>query len=755
MGSRRVAWLLAGVGLTLGVGGGACGREEGLATPAAPLGTATGAVWEDPCGTCGEGGGGCLELADGVHTWKCVYGKPHGAQAGTAACWHPSPNTPLCASGNCQAGECLCTPIDALMCDGEQPGYTIQATDCGTPVEGAEPVEHCLQPGCFDGECQQQPPIQVGHLIPHVNLTQVRATRPGAVAVGGPEGLYELAGGAWSTPIPPEELSLVGTHALVPGPKGRTLAVTSDGTLLRTQAGAWTQLPPHRAFPGDPASVVDACSNGTLTWVLTKDALWRFGSGTWTQETAVSHLWTGSGGPRAIWAPSGGDVVVVGTAGLACTVTGGHCVPVPGLSLKAGGTAAHVADLHGTANGGLLLAVKGGQVLRRGADGAWTSLGTLSGQDPRVYVSGSHEAWAWSSAGLQRWNGLAWSAAQLPSWEATIRAMDCVTPQDCWAVDGSRFPLHWDGAAWTRPTVTAGPLPLGIDVGYDQAWAPTDDLLFTAHLGTGPGPKVTVRRLELDGATVTGATEWVLPAGHSYWPHLTGTGPSDVYVVADGLSHFDGQAWSKVDVPYGAEQFVSGVAFVGSRLWVSLGRTGWEPGPDLLYRDAPDSPWQPLQLGLEGQSSVYGIAPTPGSDALTVADWFHGLWRVMPDGTVYGAGYTLSLPVWLEGSTSGVIYGVSEGSGDLCVSDPASTNVANILGTDATSLVGWPGGPGVLADLHGTIYEVGTPSAGSAEQLRPYAHLAHDQRLLMTATPGGDLLVLGGGSLFRLPAPWK
>lgn len=772
--SRIAVVTFAGAALALAAcagGDGATGDE------ARPLATVSGAVGEDLCGTCTEGSGGCVEYANGIHTWQCEYSKPAGSPKGTPKCWHPSDNTKLCPSGNCVAGECICTPTGGLTCAGLLPGATIPATDCGTPVEGAAPVELCDWPGCYEGACiAEHPPVTaLGGQLPTTSLTAVRALRAGKAAVGGPQGLYERTGGAWTTPIAQERQGLVGASVLLAGPAGRTLAFTTDGVLVRTAKGSWVPASGGLALPPAAGTVIAGTSNGHELWVLANDpdALWHFDGATWSIEGAATGLWSGPGEPRLLWAPAGGAPLVAGTAGLACTIIDSHCVPVPGLSVKAGGLASPVHALSGSPDGALVLAVKDGHVLRRSADGSWKEVLRLAGPMARVHVSGTHEAWAWSQDGLWHYAGFDFEPVASPTGanpgaNEPFVAMDCRAPSDCWAVNGTSRVFHWDGAGWTEPTATDGVALLnGSSKGGQRSLlAPSDDVLFILQPDTSwpAPPTVSVQRLILGPTGIEDTALWTLPLGPTGGARLVGAAPDDVYATANGLSHFDGKAWTAVPLSLGQEEYVAELALVGTRLWVGLGWTSVPSKPAaLLTRASADAPWQKIALPPEAGPATLSIAASQAGDGVTVVDTFNGLWSVQPDGTVTSlsaTGLQCETPEYVVGAGDDRLVALT--SPGVVVSD-LTGKILDGWSWDATSLIPVEGSPGVLLDMEGSIYEVGV-DAGAAPtpkgstyyaDARPWAHIAAQVPLFVAPTPGGDLLVVAKHGLYRVPAPWK
>ena len=54
-----------------------------------------------------------------------------------------------------------------------------------------------------------------------------------------------------------------------------------------------------------------------------------------------------------------------------------------------------------------------------------------------------------NTAQVARYNGNTWAAMSIPTPNARMNAVDCVTPNDCWAVGRSGYVYHYDGNTWS------------------------------------------------------------------------------------------------------------------------------------------------------------------------------------------------------------------------------------------------------------------------------------------------------------------
>jgi hypothetical protein len=99
--------------------------------------------------------------------------------------------------------------------------------------------------------------------------------------------------------------------------------------------------------------------------------------------------------------------------------------------------------------------------------------GTLLGGNLRgVYAASTTRAWVVADETIHVWNGTAWAQLSYPG--VAFTAISGRNDSDVWSVAAGGFAYHWDGASWTRYSVTgaADLATISVDAGGD-AWAMT------------------------------------------------------------------------------------------------------------------------------------------------------------------------------------------------------------------------------------------------------------------------------------------
>jgi hypothetical protein len=247
--------------------------------------------------------------------------------------------------------------------------------------------------------------------------------------------------------------------------------------------------------------------------------------------------------------------------------------------------------------------------------------------------------WAAVGGRLQRWDGRAWTAADLPrgdGWETpVVYDVRAFAPDDAWAVGRDGGVWRWDGASWQA----AGP---DTDEQLGVVWGrSSDDLLVGAWWGelwrwdgtrwTAEEPlpdRLGNQDLWDDGAGTLWAVSEVdsifrRTAGdrweHMFQPYTTlsalwGAAPDDVWALGLGaVTHWDGTRWRTLpwweNLPY--LQAISGSG--GADVW-AVGRAGrivhwlgdrWRPRTDAATDDDLAAVWvtgadEVWALGREG-----------------------------------------------------------------------------------------------------------------------------------------------------------
>jgi hypothetical protein len=178
--------------------------------------------------------------------------------------------------------------------------------------------------------------------------------------------------------------------------------------------------------------------------------------------------------------------------------------------------------------------------------------------DGTIYVAGDHGA-------IGRWDGTAWEQMESNAPGTVFYGIWGATPDDVWAVGGpTQTPatgvtaegdvvLHYDGTAWQRVQIQALlDKPASQEKNLFKVWGASADAVFI--VGS------TGLALHYDG------TEWVqMPTQSVGQPLFTvyGRSATDVYAVGGlgvpVLNHWDGTAWSDVELPLTAPQAIQGV----------------------------------------------------------------------------------------------------------------------------------------------------------------------------------------------------
>ena len=175
------------------------------------------------------------------------------------------------------------------------------------------------------------------------------------------------------------------------------------------------------------------------------------------------------------------------------------------------------------AEGGTILWLAGntGQVARRDAAGAWTTMDL--GTDSALWgIWGTSDTDVWTVGGtipgddpvLAHWDGDAWTRVNLPEVDREFDALLKVWgtgPDDVFAIGHRGVILHWDGAAWTQ-----------------QLAGTTADIV--SLWGTGPdeilavGGRANGVLARYDGAAWTSETIGMLPGLNGVWLDADGAG---------------------------------------------------------------------------------------------------------------------------------------------------------------------------------------------------------------------------------------
>ncbi|HWG98461.1 MAG TPA: hypothetical protein VNV66_03850 [Pilimelia sp.] len=274
-----------------------------------------------------------------------------------------------------------------------------------------------------------------------------------------------------------------------------------------------------------------------------------------------------------------------------------------------------------------------------------------------VGSTGGHVSQPWARPAVARFNGSTWSSVPTPALpdSAHLRGVDGSSATNVWAVgEQSGRPLaeRWNGTAWS---VVPAPSPAGTSGALEgvKVFSTTNAWAVGTSIGRGtPGIRTLIQRW--DGAA------WAVVPSPSPDPtqnllaDVDGAAPNDVWAignrgdwgygttVAGLVLHYDGTAWSTVDVPgiefdatLSAPTLEDITVVASDDIWI-VGRgfhrtlfrwvpvhwhfdgRGWQRG---VMTDAPDG-------------GFYGVTALPGNRVyavgVVVARWDGAAWRTEP-----------------------------------------------------------------------------------------------------------------------------
>ena len=184
-----------------------------------------------------------------------------------------------------------------------------------------------------------------------------------------------------------------------------------------------------------------------------------------------------------------------------------------------------------------------------------------------------------------RWDGSTWSSA-MPGLSGSVGGFWANDPSDAFAVFlFSAALLHWDqngwSTLWENKSYTDGPIiPRGV-------WATSTSDVFVVGDGL----------WHWDGANMTGA-----PSNFGPWNAVWGSGRNDVYAVGDGglIAHWNGASWSAM---------TSGTTQSLLAVHGSSAKDVFAGGNDVLLR-LHNGAWEPIDLA--GFTTIRKLWVTPG-----------------------------------------------------------------------------------------------------------------------------------------------
>jgi hypothetical protein len=184
-----------------------------------------------------------------------------------------------------------------------------------------------------------------------------------------------------------------------------------------------------------------------------------------------------------------------------------------------------------------------------------------------VWSDGPTNAWAVGSAGnpttfqidangvALHWDGCTWTQSPLTI-SAGLHDVWGASPSDVWAVGAQGTALHWDGSTWSSsPTGTTSDLGALSGTSGSDVWA------------AGLGVAVHWNGSAWSAAAFPSTTSLAVFDGD-----IWAAAPNDVWAalgLPDGLAHFDGTSWTRIDTPRPSFGFFG--------IWAD-GTTGWAVG---------------------------------------------------------------------------------------------------------------------------------------------------------------------------------
>jgi hypothetical protein len=541
-----------------------------------------------------------------------------------------------------------------------------------------------------------------------------------------------------------------------------------------------------------------------LSWTLSHDEAWQVGvngiilrwsSGGWSfsESGASARL-------NAVWAADSHDAWAVGQGGAILHWDGNR------WSAVAAPVSVDLSAVSGRSPTDVWAAGAAGTLVHW--DGTlWTSFtwpdaGTGDALES-VWVASATQAWAVGSPGILQWDGTTWTpVAGMPSrffgvWGAASDDVWAVGPADSVEYPTGRTPsAHWDGTSWTfrkQPPMmsNADPNAPGPDLtsvwgsGHDDVWATNDAAgpwqhwdgsswsyattpsvdSATSRLGGGTAGSVFAGLWQIDGASwVDRSTD-----ASSVWVNgMWMASASDGWLVAGGITHWDGAGWSTIvsQVPsHGTLYSVYGTApddvwAVGSpgiimhwdgaqwttttvdnsspleSVWASGRQDAWATSFGHAWRFDGQT-WTPSLTGNLGP--VWGTASDDvwiGASSGQMMHWDGVSWTTMdtPASTLGGVGAINGSgrnDVWAAGAYGGVMHW--DGTSWSLMSQSGQYTALAVHATDDVWAVGYSGAVG---HWDGTTW---TPST---------IHGAQDLSAA-SALPDGTVWIGGENQLLR------
>jgi hypothetical protein len=285
-----------------------------------------------------------------------------------------------------------------------------------------------------------------------------------------------------------------------------------------------------------PAGATIATAGGTQAFTgVAWDANGNLIPGkTFTWSTLNTNVATIDGGTGIATAVASGQVTIAAEADGAMGY-GLLTVAVPGMepvnlwSVMESPTDLWLDGLWGTASSDVFAVGEAGTILHYNGS-AWNNMSNADGGNlADIWGTSANDMYAVGDSWLH-YDGSAWSP--MSGAPGGANRVWGASPRDVYAVGGDGMILHYDGNVWSVMDSPTTETLVGV-------WgSATDDVHAMSVAGTllhfGGSAWSVVGRLDV------------------YLEGIWGTSPSDVYVVGDGIFHYDGSTWSSMASPEGA-----------------------------------------------------------------------------------------------------------------------------------------------------------------------------------------------------------
>ncbi len=346
--------------------------------------------------------------------------------------------------------------------------------------------------------------------------------------------------------------------------EGRSAA----GSSVSYPEAVWSSLNPRIATVHPTTGEVTAVAAGQVTIMAEGNGATSYAvvNVSLPELQAVSQ-WRFDNEPRpwltAIWGSSATDVYVVGAFGVIHHFDG---VGWTEISTEGGD---YLADVWGTSSTDVFAVGSHGTILHY--DGAeWSQMESGTSEDMAgVWGTNSQDVFAVGGNTVFHYDGTGWSAID-PGIVCRFSDVRGSSPDDVFVIGCSGTILHWDGSDWSgsRRAVDSSRL--------DELWVNAEDDVFLA--GTG--------MWHFDGAAWT---EMEVP--YSYLRAVWGTPSGETFAVGSSgtVLHYDGTAWTEMQT--GTDKVLEGVWGSSAENVFAVGE-----GNTILHYDGTS--WSTVRTGL-------------------------------------------------------------------------------------------------------------------------------------------------------------